>query len=119
MKRYNKLLGSYGEKLTMNYLINHDYFIKKMNYTCFLGEIDIIASKDDLICFVEVRSRYGLKMGLPRESITNRKIRTIKKVAELYILQNNIKSCTFRFDFSEIIFKDTNNYKLNYLKNAF
>ncbi len=119
MKRYNKLLGSYGEELTMNYLESHNYLIKKMNYTCFLGEIDIIASKGDLICFIEVRSRYGVKMGLPRESITNKKIKTIKKVAEFYILQNNINYFTFRFDFSEIIFKDLNNYKLNYLKNAF
>jgi putative endonuclease len=55
------------------------------NYTCRLGEIDIIAQKDDLLVFIEVRYRKQVKFGSGAESVTLAKQRKIIKAAQWYL----------------------------------
>ncbi len=49
-------IGKLGEELAKKYLINHGYTIKEENYTKKYGEIDLIAQKDNITHFVEVKS---------------------------------------------------------------
>ena len=50
-------LGQENEYLALKYLTNKGYKIIKRNYRCKLGEIDLIAKKDDRIIFIEVKYR--------------------------------------------------------------
>ena len=50
-------MGKNGEQLAAGYLTENGYFILKMNYNCRIGEIDIIATKNNVIIFVEVKYR--------------------------------------------------------------
>ena len=53
----SKLVGAYGEQLAARHLRIKGYKILAANYRTGVGEIDIIAEKINVICFVEVKTR--------------------------------------------------------------
>ena len=65
MKNNNKIIGNYYENLAVKYLIKNQYNIINTNYrykTIDIYqplEIDIIATKDNVIYFFEVKYRSG------------------------------------------------------------
>lgn len=122
MSNYNKDIGNYGENLSVEYLSNLGHKVIHRNFKCKLGEIDIISKLENIncICFTEVKSRYNNLYGAPWESITYKKVRKIKAVAEFYIIKNNLKDSNFRFDMIEVFFNTTNDtYSLKLTENAF
>ena len=56
--------GSFYEEVCVEYLIKNGFDILHRNYRCKLGEIDIIAKKDDIIRFIEVKFRGSGSYGL-------------------------------------------------------
>jgi len=71
MKR--KELGDIGEELARKFLKKKGYRIRKTNFRCHEGEIDIIAEHKDYLVFVEVRTKTGSSFGSPEESVTTAK----------------------------------------------
>ena len=106
--------GKIGEARAFNYLKENNYKILIINYKCKLGEIDIIAQKDDVLVFVEVKARTTLKFGLPRESVTAYKQHKIKMVASYYLQKTKQFNKVCRFDVIEIL-----GDKINHIQNAF
>ena len=102
---YNKELGFEGESEASNYLERIGYEIIKRNFSCKIGEIDIIAydKECDEIVFVEVKSRYQIKYGAPAEAVDFQKTAHIRRTAEYYAYINNIEDHKFRFDVVEIL----------------
>ena len=49
--------GKLGEDFTADYLVKNGYDIITRNYRKPCGEIDIVASKGDILVFVEVKTR--------------------------------------------------------------
>lgn len=110
----NKELGALGEKQAREYLVKNKYKILTSNYSNKLGEIDIIAFKDGVTIFVEVKTRENTKYGLPREAVTTYKQNKIRQVALEYIVHNNLVDKPVRFDVIEILKNE-----LTHIKNAF
>ena len=50
-------LGKKGEDMVTGFLMKNGHTILKRNYLCRFGEIDIIAKKEDILLFVEVKTR--------------------------------------------------------------
>lgn len=75
-----------GENIACEYLINHHYTILERNFQKRYGELDIVAVKDNILVFVEVKTRIGRKFGLPEEAVTPRKLSEIKQTAYYYKL---------------------------------
>ena len=73
----NKELGQEGEQLAANYLKNKGWSILKMNYRFSRSEIDLIASKNDLLIFVEVKTRTNTSYGLPEDFVDEQKAKNI------------------------------------------
>ena len=120
MNHLNKYIGNKGESLAEGYLENHDYKILEKNFTCKIGEIDIIAKNDEYISFVEVKTRRSLQFGLPAEAVTYNKQQKIYRSAQMYILKNKLYNSSFRFDVIEIILNSNNScISINLIKNAF
>jgi len=88
MKNLNFQTGKGGEELARQYLIKHGHRIVQSNFRSRFGEIDIIATKNKKLVFVEVKLKIGEQFGNPEEMINRAKIRKIQKVAEIY-LQND------------------------------
>lgn len=120
MKKLNKEVGNYCEKLAIEYLKKSNYHILDSNYRNFLGEIDIICIKDKLLIVVEVKGRYSYEYGLPKESIKLSKQLSIIKVTNSYISFKKLSNLNIRFDVIEVYLNPQNNiYKLNHIKDAF
>ncbi|MGA1846201.1 YraN family protein [Deferribacter abyssi] len=106
-------LGKVGEKKAVKYLISKGYEIIEKNYRCKFGEIDIIARKDDVIVFVEVKTRKDNKFGYGFEAVDRKKINKIIKVAKRFLISRNIEN-PCRFDVISID-ADT----ITHIENAF
>lgn len=120
MKNLNKEVGNFGEDLSKKYLKENGYIIIEENFSCPYGEIDIIALSDKYLCFMEVKTRYTTKFGLPLESITPAKQRKIIKTAQYFICKNKLFKHFCRFDALEVTFTNDSNFpKINHIKNAF
>jgi len=88
--RNRHILGKSGEEAAVNLLKENGYKILMRNYRTRLGEIDIVASDQDTIAFVEVKTRQQDRFGLPQEAISLAKQRKISKVATLFLKENNL-----------------------------
>jgi putative endonuclease len=108
--------GKAGEDYTVGYLEQRGYKILERNWHDSHREIDIIALKDGVTVFVEVKSRHGLDVGLPEEGISKSKIKQLRIAAESYILANNIDQA--RFDIMAIIFYEKQPPDIHYIENA-
>jgi putative endonuclease len=92
-------LGTQGEAQAVQFLKEHGYTIITTNYRVGkMGEIDIIAKDGDTIVFVEVKLRRTTKYGTPEEAVTYSKQRTIRRMAEGYLMFNRIEDIPCRFD---------------------
>jgi putative endonuclease len=115
----NKITGATGEKIAMHYLCKKGYKILENNFKVPFGEIDIIAEKNNCICFIEVKSRKSYKYGFPEESITHYKKNKIIRVAQFYIKMKKIEEKMFRFDIITLNFDEDVLVKLRHITNAF
>ena len=71
----SKQEGLQGEALVADYLRNNGFQLVAHSYYCRFGEIDLIAWEGNTLCFIEVKTRTNLEMGLPREYVTPTKQR--------------------------------------------
>jgi len=110
-------LGKIGESLTVKWLEQHNFSILAQNYWTKVGEIDIIAAKDDVVAFVEVKTRK-MKYFPIVLTVTSSKQKKIIKTAQHFILQNSIINKILRFDIATISFHN-NEPALSYIPNAF
>jgi putative endonuclease len=100
---YKQDFGKSGEDTAVKYLESCGYEIIERNFSCKIGEIDIIAKEGDYLVFVEVKSRKNFDYGFPIEAITKGKIRNIKKAAEFYLMVKGKRDIDIRFDVVEVI----------------
>jgi TIGR00252 family protein len=110
--KYNKIIGSLGEKMAADILEQQGYEVIARNYTCKLGEIDIIAmdTRENVLSFIEVKTRTSDKYGYPAEAISTNKIRHIKNVAGHFLRKHaDFSDYKARFDVVEIECKVSKN----------
>jgi putative endonuclease len=80
-----KSLGKRAEELAKGRLQKEGYRILEENYTCPLGEVDLVALEKKVLVFIEVRSRTG---GIsPAASINLTKQRQVIKAAQFFLAQ--------------------------------
>lgn len=119
MDRSNlRKIGKFGENAVCEFLKRNGYIIIKKNFTIRGGEIDIIAKKNNVIAFVEVKTRQPDSLVSGEDGITLTKRRNIIKTAERYIL--TLKGdYVFRFDVAVVEAKQQKILKLKYYAGAF
>lgn len=88
---HRKKLGAWGESVAAHNLEAQGYRIVARNWRCQRGEIDLIAqASDDLLIFVEVKTRRGQDMGLPEEGVTPHKSRKLIQLAQIYLADHDL-----------------------------
>lgn len=106
--------GNEGEKKAISFLENEGCEILETNYSCKIGEIDIIAKKNNTVIFIEVKYRKNIRLGMPYESVNYHKQKKIIKSAFLYAQKKRIIENPMRFDVIEII-----DDEIHWFENAF
>lgn len=115
---YKKRFGQEGEAAVAKYLEESEYDILARNFSINhkIGEIDIIAKKDRLIIFVEVKTRAKDYVALVSEMVSPVKQKKIIVMAKLFLQKEKIDSENYilRFDIALVI-----KNKISYFDNAF
>lgn len=93
-----KPFGRYGEQLAVNHLQATGYEIITTNWRCSLGEIDIIAQKENILVFVEVRSRHADNTEASFESVNTRKQSKLASLVNEYIDLHKLDDKIWRID---------------------
>ncbi len=112
-------LGELGQKAAVDYLISNGYTIVTEKYRTKIGEIDIIARKNDILAFIEVKTRRNNLYGSPAEAVTYRKQRKIISTAHCYLKQSGQMDCRCRCDILEVMAADRKQLIFNHITNAF
>ena len=98
MTTRKQTVGRWGEDAAAEYLVSNGYTIQARNVHSAHGEIDIIASKDDLLVFVEVKTRSSHAFAYPEDSVTRRKQAYLLSSAEAYLQAHPESSDSWQFD---------------------
>lgn len=114
----NKIIGKQGENLAKDFLIKKGYKILEMNFRYSkMAEIDIIALKNNVIHFVEVKTRTGDLFGSPFEAINQKKLISIFKCARFYMQNSKKKYEKMQIDAVGIILDKNKEAKIEHLEN--
>ena len=69
--------GRWAEDMAASWLTTHGYKILHRNWRYSRFEVDIIAQKEQMLHFIEVKARSGKKFGWPEESVDSQKIQNL------------------------------------------
>lgn len=110
--------GEQAENIVCEYLIAKDYTIRERNWrpSTSKSEIDIIAQKDDMLIFVEVKARSDMDID-PTEAMTAEKIKNVVRGANAYLRLQEYEFY-YRFDVAAVN-GNIDDYVLDYLEDAF
>lgn len=115
-----KQRGKLGEDATAEYLQKKGYTLLERNYSNSYGEIDLIARKDDILAFVEVKTRKEKSMAAGRTAVGKSKQQKIFRTAVTY-WKTQADGLRPRFDVAEIVISDSAQpavLSITYLENA-
>lgn len=112
----NKKIGDWGEGLALEYLESKGYTVVAKNYRYSRFEIDLIAEKDDLLVFIEVKTRSGIQFGYPEDWVDNNKVQRILEASDNYIHDNDWQK-GIRFDVIAIL--SGNKPEIKHFEDAF
>lgn len=113
-------IGKKGEDIAVNFLKSKGYKILERNYRKQYAEIDIIAvSPENVLVFVEVKTRTSEKFGTPFEAITPWKLRPVTKLAEYYQMTHPQLPDAIRIDAIGVTIDDFGTLgKIDHLENV-
>jgi len=80
--------GKLGEELGSSFLVTNGYILKEKNWRHTHWEVDVIAEKDTVLHFIEIKTRRSNKYGKPEEKVGRKKIQNLINAAEEYLYKN-------------------------------
>lgn len=109
MKTQKQKIGQIGEDLACKFLVKHGFLIVERNYLRKYGEIDIIAKKDKILHFIEVKtvSRENISRGTsddyrPEDNIHQQKLKSVARTMQAYLLDKKFEG-DWEFDVITVI----------------
>lgn len=100
-------LGRYGEEIGKSFLEQKNFEILHINWKYSYYEIDIIASKNNVLHFIEVKTRRSEQFGLPEESVDKKKLKKMMNAAEEFLFRFPVWK-RVQYDVLSISFVDSN-----------
>ena len=86
MAKHNQT-GSSGEAMAVEYLLGKGFKILHQNWRHSHWEVDIIAEKETVLHFIEVKTRRTRRFGFPEDNVDKKKIKNLINAAEEYLYQ--------------------------------
>ena len=111
-------LGRKGERLAKEHLEKAGYEILDENWTHGKLEVDLIAYKNKVMIFTEVKTRTGNWFGEPEDFVDARKQKLLAEAADEYIYLMNHQG-EARFDIISILFDGKQQHNLKHIEDAF
>ncbi|HVW14840.1 MAG TPA: YraN family protein [Mucilaginibacter sp.] len=111
-------LGRKGEGLAKTFLESAGYEILDENWTHGKCEVDLVAYKEGVIIFVEVKTRSGNNFGEPEDFVDKRKQRLLAVAADEYVYLMDHQG-EVRFDIVSILVHRNADHTLKHIEDAF
>lgn len=92
--------GDRAEALAASFLEREGYSVLARNYTCRVGELDLVASRGEILAVVEVRMRSTDRFGDPALTISHAKQRKIVRTTLRFMQEHGLRLShhAIRFD---------------------
>lgn len=97
------LKGAQYEEQAVVFLKRSGFEVADRNWSCPMGELDIVARKGSTLVFVEVRARSNPGYGTPADSVTPAKRAKLVKTAMAYLKAKKPEAEEYRFDVIAIV----------------
>lgn len=110
-------IGKKGENIAAEYLKKKGYQILERNFRKGYGEIDIICTKNNVLVFVEVKTRTSNSYGAPLESITHWKLKPLLKTAQYFSMLHPELPEQLRLDAISVIIDNTGKSIIEHVEN--
>lgn len=78
-------LGRAAEQTAADYLTQHGWHVIGRNVRVGRGELDIVARRERVLAFIEVKARRTTTYGSPEDAVHQRKRRQVVRLAELWL----------------------------------
>ena len=110
MAEHNQI-GHKGESIAKKYLERHSYDVLDCNWRFQRAEIDLIAGKDAILVFIEVKTRTSMSYGLPEDFVSQKKMDFMMEAASQYM--DNIQyEGEIRFDVIAVLLNGEKGFQL-------
>ncbi len=116
--KIQNISGKMGEKICYGWLLKNGYEVICKNYKSEFGEIDLIALKENYICFIEVKLRQADCGYCPSDAVDRKKQRKIIKTAYVFNEKHNNKYQP-KFVVMEVLRDKYLEFKVNFIDDAF
>ena len=113
-----KEIGKWGETKAAEYLQTHQYRMREKNWQCGHYEIDLIVQADDVIVFIEVKTRTSAAFGNAEDFVSSDQLERIASAGSLYMEQFRLQ-LAMRIDIIGITFISGNNFRLNHIQDVY
>jgi putative endonuclease len=114
----NKEIGIFGENKAISHLTELGFEILHRNWRYKHLEIDIIASKNNLLHIIEVKTRTSIEFGYPEQFIHQQKMQFLKNAAAFFQYENP-KWKYLQFDVVSIFLNDQQNWELAFFEDVY
>jgi len=118
MSLTTQAFGETGERIAERWLKRHGWRIMQRRFRSGHRDIDLIAEKDDVVAFVEVKARSGTEFGDPIEAVNWRKRRELTRSAQVWISRHGRPSDSYRFDVIGVLV-GSDGARVRHVENAF
>jgi putative endonuclease len=118
MSTAKQQFGVAGERIAARWLKAHGWEIRQERFRSGHRDIDLIAERDGVVAFVEVKARRSLSFGSPAEAVNWRKQRELRRSAQVWIDRHGRPGETYRFDIVGVLL-DGRKVLISHLENAF
>ena len=98
MTNHNQRMGELGERIAARWLRRKGWRIVYHRFRNGRRDIDLVAERDALVAFVEVKARRGAEFGDPVEAVHHRKQRELVRSAHVWIDRHGRAEERYRFD---------------------
>jgi putative endonuclease len=99
--------GRAGEDATASLYRARGFDVVARNWRCDLGEVDLVARRDGLLVFCEVKTRSGDRYGGGFDAVTSVKRAKLRRLAAVYLLHERPAETAVRFDVASVLVSGT------------
>ena len=118
-KKGSAMLNKLGQDMACIYLSDNGLEILERNWKSKSGSAAIIATEDNDLVFIEVKTRPMSYSGLPEDTVTTAKRNRYEKIAIDYLVANQRPSSRIRFDIIAIKMTGDQQCLLRHHRDAF
>ena len=118
MSAARQAFGELGERIAERWLRRSGWRIIQRRFRSGHRDIDLVAEREGIVAFVEVKARRGSRFGQPVEAVNWRKQKELTRSARVWIDRHGRPFEAYRFDVIGVLVADER-VRVRHVENAF